>query len=96
MPKSKPDTPAVQAKRAVNRIIADLFDRRGLKWEWQKIELSVQREIKKEWAALILEEITEARQSAARECAAIADDICATEAELIAEHIRLRFDLEGK
>lgn len=42
------------ANEAVNRIVADLSDRRGLRQEWEEIETGIQREIKSAWAVMIV------------------------------------------
>lgn len=43
-----------KAKAAVLAIIADLSDRRGLKWEWARIDRDVQDEIIEAWTGHIL------------------------------------------
>ena len=40
----------------VNRIVADIKDRRGLKWEWNAIDDDIQKQIKEEWVKIIKEE----------------------------------------
>lgn len=42
-----------QAKKAVQAIVRDLTDRRGLRQEWDNIDSEIQAEIKVQWAALI-------------------------------------------
>jgi hypothetical protein len=44
-------------REAVDAIVYDLNDRRGLKWEWTKIDEDIQGEIRAEWAKLIAEEL---------------------------------------
>lgn len=43
------------ATAAVRGIIADLSDRRGLKWEWQGIDDDVRAEIVATWEQLVLD-----------------------------------------
>jgi len=38
---------------AVDEIIADLSDRRGLKWEWSKIDEDVREEIRAAWIEIV-------------------------------------------
>jgi hypothetical protein len=42
-----------RARQAVDEIITDLSDRRGLKREWAQIDADVQEEICQTWAELI-------------------------------------------
>ena len=44
-----------QAEKAVEDIIKDLSDRRGLKSEWCQIDDDIQEEIKSIWVSIILE-----------------------------------------
>jgi hypothetical protein len=37
----------------VDAIIADLSDRRGLKWEWNRIDEDIRSKIREEWARLV-------------------------------------------
>ena len=41
----------------VDRILADLTDRRGLRQEWEQIDPDVQDEIKQAWIEIVKEEI---------------------------------------
>jgi hypothetical protein len=41
------------ADRAVDAIINDLTDRRGLRQEWEQIDKDTQKEIRETWASLI-------------------------------------------
>lgn len=41
------------AQAAVEVIVADLSDRRGLKWEWDKIDDDIKAEIKAVWGRVI-------------------------------------------
>jgi predicted component of type VI protein secretion system len=43
-----------KAQKAVDLIIDDLSDRRGLKHEWHQIDPEIQAEIKEEWVGLLL------------------------------------------
>jgi hypothetical protein len=43
-----------KAQKAVDLIIGDLSDRRGLKHEWYQIDPEIQAEIKEEWVGLLL------------------------------------------
>jgi hypothetical protein len=49
---------AEQAEKAARAIVEDLKDRRGLKWEWARIDADVQEEIAAVWASLILYELS--------------------------------------
>lgn len=40
---------------AVDKIIADLTDRRGLRQSWESIDGGIQAEIKHKWASIITE-----------------------------------------
>lgn len=42
------------ADRCVKAILEDLTDRRGLRQEWEGIDPSIQRQIRKEWRRLIV------------------------------------------
>jgi hypothetical protein len=42
-----------KAHDAVDAIIADLSDRRGLKWEWNRIDEDIRSKIREEWARLV-------------------------------------------
>ncbi len=44
-------------KTAVDKIVLDLTDRRGLKQEWYQIDTKTQEEIKQEWSDIIDSEI---------------------------------------
>lgn len=46
-----------KANNIVNLIVDDISDRRGLKWEWEKIDDDVKSEIKKVWRDIIMREI---------------------------------------
>lgn len=50
-----------KAMKAVNAIIEDLSDRRGLRQEWESIDNDIQQEIREEWAGLI--EVSYVQQS---------------------------------
>lgn len=45
------------ADKAVQKIIDDLTDRRGLKGEWHQIDPETQKEIRDEWSMIIVNEI---------------------------------------
>jgi hypothetical protein len=45
----------VRIRLAVDAIVEDLSDRRGLKHEWRQIEPAIQREIRRTWESLIRE-----------------------------------------
>ena len=47
-------------ERCVDRIVADLTDRRGLRQAWDAIPREVRREIRREWARLATEEFARA------------------------------------
>ena len=47
------------AYKAVQRIIIDLADRRGLKHEWQNIDTNIQTEIHEQWVSFIIRSILE-------------------------------------
>jgi hypothetical protein len=42
------------AKKVVSAIVEDIEDRRGLRQEWENIDSDIQKEIKEEWAKLVL------------------------------------------
>ena len=44
------------ARAAVDGILNDLSDRRGLRQEWERIDDDIQDEIKQEWALIIYEQ----------------------------------------
>lgn len=46
----------VNAERIVNRIIADLRSRGGLRQEWDQIDEEIQNSIRIKWAAIVLAE----------------------------------------
>jgi hypothetical protein len=48
---------------AVDAIILDLSDRRGLKQEWDQIDDDIQQEIKETWAGLINRELNREKSS---------------------------------
>lgn len=55
------------AVRIVKSIIADLKDRRGIGDEFDSIDVDTQREIRRTWEEMIVEELEErTRQGAAR------------------------------
>lgn len=41
------------ANRIIDALIADIKDRRGLKWEWEKIDAEVIDEIRAKWKAIL-------------------------------------------
>lgn len=43
-----------QAVKAVNLIVADLSDRRGLSGEWDQIDDDIKREIKSRWVDILV------------------------------------------
>lgn len=45
------------ARKAVDNIIADLKDRRGLRQEWEGIDDDVQQEIRKVWRQIVLDAV---------------------------------------
>lgn len=47
---------------AVDEIITDLLDRRGLRQEWETIDSGVQQEIKEAWAQIIVEALQAAQK----------------------------------
>ncbi len=50
------------AKRIVERLDTDISDRRGLKWEWDKIDSEVMdNELKPTWERIICEEVAKAQ-----------------------------------
>lgn len=44
-----------KAARAVDAIITDLSDRRGLRHEWDQIDDDIKREIRHAWIAAVIE-----------------------------------------
>jgi len=42
-----------KAKNIVDKIIRDLSDRRGLRQEWEQIDLDIQEEIKETWIGIV-------------------------------------------
>ena len=48
-----PPAPSHRARQAVDDIIRDLADRRGLKWEWWRIDETVRDDIRDAWTAII-------------------------------------------
>lgn len=40
-------------ERIFARLSSDIADRRGLKWEWEKIDDDVKAEISKAWRAIV-------------------------------------------
>ena len=48
------------ADLAVERLVADILDRRGLKHEFARIDPDVKAELRKEWATLLREAHAEA------------------------------------
>jgi hypothetical protein len=42
---------------AVESIVQDLSDRRGLRQEWEQIDEDIQEEIKQTWAVIIRESV---------------------------------------
>jgi hypothetical protein len=44
-----------RARQAVDKIVADLRDRRGLKHEWNSIDPDIQAEIRTQWERFIFE-----------------------------------------
>ncbi len=53
-------TVRAHALAAVDRIVADLSDRRGLRQEWEGIDSGIRAEIQNEWRAIIEREIVAA------------------------------------
>ena len=46
------------AKRIIERLALDISDRRGLKWEWTRIDNEVMEgELKPTWVQIIIEEL---------------------------------------
>ena len=43
---------------AVNEILQDLQDRRGLRQAWEEIDIDVQNEIRDEWAKIIFKNLS--------------------------------------
>lgn len=52
-----PAQPKPAAARAVDAIISDLTDRRGLKREWHGIDPDIQKQIRDRWRKLVEHEI---------------------------------------
>ena len=52
-------TPRQIAKIAVNKILEDLTDRRGLRQAWEAIDDSIRTEIRAEWEQIIREAASE-------------------------------------
>jgi hypothetical protein len=48
------DAKVIAAKIAVEKIVGDLLDRRGLKSEWAQIDEDIQEEIKDAWTLIVL------------------------------------------
>jgi hypothetical protein len=48
------DANTVAAKIAVEGIIKDLTNRRGLRQEWEQIDEDIQEEIKDQWTLIVL------------------------------------------
>lgn len=48
------------AQRCVDKILADMTDRRGLRQEWDNIDEDIQEDIKMEWLHIIATEIDNA------------------------------------
>jgi hypothetical protein len=46
---------SMRARRAVEAIVRDLSDRRGLKHEWWQIDPDIRADIKRQWQAIIME-----------------------------------------
>lgn len=49
----KKSAPSPKALEAVDKIVEDLTDRRGLRQEWENIDEEIQAEIKLAWAKVI-------------------------------------------
>jgi len=64
------DTLRATAEAAVDEILDDLTDRRGLKHEWHNIDADIQAEIKAAWA----DAIHKALQAQFEACAKVAAD----------------------
>jgi hypothetical protein len=52
---------AERAARAVNAIVEDLSDRRGLRQEWENIDEDVQIDIKLQWSKIIAKHFEESK-----------------------------------
>jgi hypothetical protein len=63
-----------EAVKAVDRIVEDLRDRRGLKWEWNKIDETVQAEIREAWALIVGKAVSRAVAAEREACALAAED----------------------
>lgn len=50
-------TSGMRARAAVDEIVKDLSDRRGLKHEWQRIDPETQDEIREVWEAAVRKQI---------------------------------------
>ena len=50
-------TSGMRARMAVDEILKDLCDRRGLKHEWQRIDPEIQDEIRTAWEAAVRKQI---------------------------------------
>lgn len=48
------DRKTVAASIAVDKIIDDLSDRKGLRHEWEQIDEDIQEEIKDQWRLIVL------------------------------------------
>lgn len=46
-----------RAAAVVDRIVADLSDRRGLRQEWDEIDADIQSEIRETWHDIIVQEL---------------------------------------
>jgi hypothetical protein len=61
------DKHTAAARELVDAIEYDLGDRRGLKWEWRKIDDDIREGIKKTWARMIAPALASAYERGRRE-----------------------------
>jgi len=47
------------SNKIVNKILADLTDRRGFRQEWDMTDKEIQNEIEQEWNSIVYQEIIE-------------------------------------
>ncbi|HZJ66958.1 MAG TPA: hypothetical protein VFD36_25800 [Kofleriaceae bacterium] len=84
-----------RAEGAVDAIIYDLDDRRGLKREWRGIDADIQQEIKREWSAIVaraIREAVEAEREAIEADVGEVKGVCAGCLYLVEKRIRARKD----
>ncbi len=46
-------TPSKEAQAAVQAVLADFTDRRGLRQAWEGVDVDIRKEIEERWAELI-------------------------------------------